>query len=346
VNDETKHENDLPQPSRTAEESAGAPGTPPAAPGSENGVSAPATADDLAQAPLTAAEQVAAATEPDDTTVPSETPQAPDTGSTEMASSPAAEAPTDADSPAPTDSPEDASQPAGEQTTPDEAVSDQVSSEAWPDDAFADDEEDDEEEEDVGDVEPLELNLEDEQPEEEIEKDWYILKVQSNRESSIRDGLARRVQVAGLDRFFGDIIVPTEDVAEFKSGKKRVVKRKMYPGYIVVHMAINDDTWFLVRETPGIGDFTGAAGKPTPMLSHEVDRILKAMKTEEEGGEVVKTAIPFKPGDRVRIKEGTFENFEGEVEEIDEANGRVTVMINIFGRSTPAELEHWQIESL
>ena len=212
-----------------------------------------------------------------------------------------------------------------------------------------DDDEDDNGEyaDDNMDVEPLELNLEEEeQPEEEVGKDWYILKVQSNREASIRDGLARRVQVAGLDRFFGDIIVPTEDVAEFKAGKKKIVKRKMYPGYIVVHMAINDDTWFLVRETPGIGDFTGAGGKPTPMLSHEVDRILKAMKPEEEGGEVVKTAIPFKPGDRVRIKDGTFENFEGEVEGIDEANGRVTVMINIFGRSTPAELEHWQIEAL
>ena len=197
-----------------------------------------------------------------------------------------------------------------------------------------------------GDVEPLELNLEEELAAEDIEKSWYILKVQSNREASIRDGLARRVQVAGLDRFFGDIIVPTEDVAEFKGGKKKIVKRKMYPGYIVVHMAINDDTWFLVRETPGIGDFTGAAGKPTPMLAHEVSRILAALKPEKDGGEVMKTAIPFKPGDRVRIKQGTFENFEGEVGGIDEANGRVTVMINIFNRTTPAEMEHWQIEPL
>jgi transcriptional antiterminator NusG len=217
-------------------------------------------------------------------------------------------------------------------------------------DAAVDAEEDEEEDEyadDDMDVEPLELNLdEEEEQQEDVSKDWYILKVQSNREASIRDGLARRVQVAGLDRYFGDIIVPTEDVAEFKAGKKKIVKRKMYPGYIVVHMAINDDTWFLVRETPGIGDFTGAGGKPTPMLSHEVDRILKAMKPVQPGDAVVKTAIPFKSGDRVRIKEGTFENFEGEVEGIDEANGRVTVVINIFGRSTPAELEHWQIEAL
>ena len=88
-------------------------------------------------------------------------------------------------------------------------------------------------------------------------KDWYILKVQSNRENSICDGLRRRVAVEGLDEYFGEILVPTEDVAEFKNGKRKVVKRKLYPGYIVVHMALNDETWFLVRETPGIGDFTG-----------------------------------------------------------------------------------------
>ena len=96
--------------------------------------------------------------------------------------------------------------------------------------------------------------------------DWYILKVQSNREESIREGLLRRVAIAGLDRYFGEIIVPTEKVTEFKGGKKRVIKRKLYPGYLVVQMEINEDTWFLVRETPGIGDFTGAAGRPTPML--------------------------------------------------------------------------------
>ena len=110
-------------------------------------------------------------------------------------------------------------------------------------------------------------------------------------------------------------------------------------------MVLNDETWFLVRETTGIGDFTGAAGKPTEMLPEEVDRIIKTTHPEEEGEEPIKTAIPFKVADRVRIKEGTFENFEGDVESIDEANGRVTVTINIFGRSTPVELEHWQIET-
>lgn len=178
----------------------------------------------------------------------------------------------------------------------------------------------------------------------EIKRDWYILKVQSNREDSIREALQRRVAMAGLDDYFGEIIVPIEMVSEFKGGKKRVVKRKLYPGYLVVNMEINDDTWFLVRETPGIGDFTGTVGKPTPMLPHEVQKIVS--KQEEKGTEAPKLRISFSKGDRVKINEGTFENFEGEVDTIDEANGRVTVMINIFGRSTPVELEYWQIEAV
>lgn len=211
----------------------------------------------------------------------------------------------------------------------------------------ADEEEEEEEEEEVDyDVAPLEL-LTDEVRDEDIVKDWYILKVQVNREESIRDALQRRVKIAGLERFFSDIVVPTEDVAEFnKSGKRRIVKRKLYPGYIMVHMSINDDTWFLVRETPGIGDFTGSAGKPTPMDRREVERILSLGASIDSGDSHVKTAIPFRAGDRVRVKEGYFQNFEGDVESVDEANGRVTVMINIFGRSTPVELEHWQVEAV
>lgn len=197
-------------------------------------------------------------------------------------------------------------------------------------------------------VESSEPSAEGEDAEEEGDKsenmDWYILKVQSNREDSIREGLLRRVAIAGLERYFGDVIVPVEKVTEFKAGKKRVTKRKLYPGYLVVEMEINDDTWFLVRETPGIGDFTGAAGHPTPMLPHEVSRILA--RQEEKTDQAPKLKIAFSAGDRVKINEGTFENFEGEVHTIDETSGRVTVMINIFGRSTPVELEYWQIESV
>jgi transcriptional antiterminator NusG len=183
-----------------------------------------------------------------------------------------------------------------------------------------------------------------EEPAKSDKMQWYILKVQSNREDSIREGLLRRVAIAGLGEYFGEAIVPIEKVTEVKGGKKRVVKRKLYPGYLVVHMEINEDTWFLVRETPGIGDFTGAAGHPTPMLPHEVARIVSTQ--EEKTNASPKLQIGFHAGDRIKINEGTFENFEGEVETIDVTSGRVTVMINIFGRSTPVELEYWQIETL
>jgi transcriptional antiterminator NusG len=191
---------------------------------------------------------------------------------------------------------------------------------------------------------PAKPPLIEELPDEEIRMDWYILKVQSNRERSIAEALERKIRIEGLDRFFDQVIVPTEKVTEFKGGKKKVVERKLYPGYIVVHMHINDDTWFAVRETSGVGDFTGAGGKPTPMLPHEVSRIVQT--EEEETSEAPKLDIKFSSGDKVKVKEGNFENFEGEVSTIDEASGRVTVMINIFGRSTPVELEYWQIEAV
>lgn len=176
-------------------------------------------------------------------------------------------------------------------------------------------------------------------------REWYILKVQVNREDTIRDAIERRVRVAGLTDYFDEIVVPVEEVIEFtKTGKKRTVRKKLYPGYLLIRMSVNDDTWLLVRDTPGVGDFTGAAGKPTPMRPEEVDRIIKKPKAAGEKGPAV--AIPFRVGETVRVKEGYFQNFEGPIHSLDEANGRVTVMITIFGRSTPVELEHWQVESV
>ena len=195
---------------------------------------------------------------------------------------------------------------------------------------------------------PVMLDGEDEEIEEPTpavgEMDWYILKVQSNREDSIRETLQRRIAMQGMDQWFGEVIVPKEQVTEFKSGKKRIVQKKLYPGYILVNMILSDETWFLVRETGGIGDFTGSGGKPSPMLPQDVAKLLN--KGEEKAEETPKLKINFKKGDRVKINEGTFENFEGEVEQIDEANGRVTVMLSIFGRSTPVDIEYWQIETV
>ncbi len=200
---------------------------------------------------------------------------------------------------------------------------------------------------------PIEL-IEQPEGEQPVEMEWYIVKVQSNREDSVRSALERKVKRDGKEHLFGEIIVPEEKVTEFKNQRKRVVRRKLYPGYIVLQMVrsgseAHEDAQMLVRSVPGIGDFVGSKGKgnvvvPTPLSPQEVDRIVA--RREEKADETPRLKISFKTGDRVKITEGTFENFEGDVGHIDEANGRVTVMINIFGRSTPVELEYWQIESV
>lgn len=177
--------------------------------------------------------------------------------------------------------------------------------------------------------------------------DWYILKVAFNREDTIADALRKKVKMEGMEEFFGEIVVPTEDVATFtRDGKRRISKRKLLPGYIMVNMLINDDTWFMCRETGGISDFTGAAGKPMPMEPDDIERFINRPDVDDEEEAPIKIGIPFKVGDRVRVKEGNFENQEGDVDAVDEANGRITVIINIFGRSVPMELDHWQVEPL
>jgi len=177
-----------------------------------------------------------------------------------------------------------------------------------------------------------------------IAMEWYVLKVQSNREKTIRDSLLRRIKREGLEEFFGDVIIPTEKVAETKGGKKRVSERKLYPGYIMIHMLLNDETWYLVRDTSGVGDFTGAAGKPIPMQEAEIKRMLGLEDAKE--AEPAKVKIDLAVGDVVKINEGGFESFEGTVDVIDEASGRIAVLVEIFGRSTPVELEYWQVEKV
>lgn len=171
---------------------------------------------------------------------------------------------------------------------------------------------------------------------------WYVLKVQSNRERTIRDNLVRRLRQEGLDEFFGEIVIPTEKVVETKGGKKRVVEHKLYPGYLMVQMVLNDDTWYLVRTTGGVGDFTGAAGKPIPMREEEIQRMLGVEQSRKE--EPAKVKVDFEVGDMVKIKDGPFDTFQGTIHAIDEANGKITVLIEIFGRSTPVDLEYWQVE--
>ncbi len=182
-----------------------------------------------------------------------------------------------------------------------------------------------------------------------MSKKWFVLRVQSGREDSVRESLTKRVQALKLDDLIARVIVATERVSEIKGGKRRVSERKIYPGYIMVEMETDENgripekVWFAIKETPGIGDFVGSRSKPIPMREHEVIRLLDSMEEKEEKPKI---KIGFRNGDSVRIKEGPFENFDGYVEEVNPAKGLVKVIVTIFGRATPIELEYWQIEAI
>jgi len=172
---------------------------------------------------------------------------------------------------------------------------------------------------------------------------WYVVRVQSGREESVKDGLLRRVNAAGLQTKITNVIVPTEKVTEIRSGRKTIREKKLYPGYIMIQMLQDKDAWFLVRETPGIGDFLGLK-EPIPMAEHEVNKMLVEQTGAEE--EKPRIEIDFQKGDTVRVKEGAFENFDGIVEEINSQKGLVGITITIFGRATRVELEYWQVEKV
>lgn len=172
---------------------------------------------------------------------------------------------------------------------------------------------------------------------------WYVLRVQSGREDRVANNLRKRIAAAGLEETIPQVLVPTETVSEIKNGKKRTRKRKLYPGYIVCEMDITDDAWFLIRETSGIGDFVGAHGRPAPMSPKEVEGLLGTM---EESEEKPKIQIQFQKGESVKVKEGPFESFDGIVDEVDAEKGMVKVIVTIFGRPTPVELEYWQVEAI
>ena len=179
---------------------------------------------------------------------------------------------------------------------------------------------------------------------EQAEKLWYIVKVQNNRESGIRDAIIRKIAIAGMDDMFGGVVIPTERVTEIKNGKKRIIKRKLYPGYVVVNMVLNDDTWFLIREIRGVADFTGPRGKPLPLSKAEAARLTAPEIVEDE--ESPKLNIQFAVEDTIKITSGSLEGLEGVVTKIDVATGLVTVLVTIFGRSTPVDISYWQVQPI
>lgn len=183
---------------------------------------------------------------------------------------------------------------------------------------------------------------------------WFVLRVASNKEDSVRRTLLRKVKIEGFD---GDepakphlvhrILVPTEKTKTIKNGKQKIVETKLYPGYVFVEMKLEDDgripqdVFFLIKETTGVGDFIGTAGRPSPMSMPEVEKMINAAKPPEEQPEV---RMEFEPGDHVKITDGPFENMEGTVDQLLPDQGKVRVIVTIFGRATPVELEYWLIE--
>ncbi|MFN0138208.1 MAG: transcription termination/antitermination protein NusG [Phycisphaerae bacterium] len=179
---------------------------------------------------------------------------------------------------------------------------------------------------------------------------WYVLKVASNREDQVRDALDRKVKIEHLEEFIGRILVPTQKEKRMRGGTARVFHRKLYPGYVFVEMAtepdgsVRESVWFMIKETTGVGDFISSGGKPSPMGPVEVEKMLAASLQQDDTPALAN--LTFKKGDKVKVREGPFENFEGVVEEINASKGSVRVIVTIFGRPTPVDMEYWQVEQM
>jgi transcriptional antiterminator NusG len=178
---------------------------------------------------------------------------------------------------------------------------------------------------------------------------WYVLRVASNKEMHVKDVLSGKVKQLGLTDIIGRIEVPVERVKKVRGSKQSVHKRKLYPGYVFMEMETQPDgkvpenAWFAIKEIPGVGDFVGTEGVPTPMRDTDVAKMLQEVEKPEEAPSI---KVDYKKGDQIKIREGPFESFEGVVESIDRDRGIVKVTVEIFGRSTPLDIEYWQIEKV
>lgn len=171
---------------------------------------------------------------------------------------------------------------------------------------------------------------------------WYVVHAYSGFEKSVQRGLLERIARAGMQDKFGEILVPVEEVVEMKGGQKSISERKFFPGYVLVQMEMNDDTWHLVKNTPRVTGFVGGtAQKPTPITDKEVDAIMHQM---QEGVEKPRPKVLFENGEMVRVKEGPFTDFNGTVEDVNYEKSKLRVTVTIFGRATPVELDFSQVE--
>jgi len=174
-------------------------------------------------------------------------------------------------------------------------------------------------------------------------KQWYVIHTQTGYEDRVKTGIETRAEASNFKELISQVLVPTEKVSEVKEGKKRISTRKFFPGYVLVEMELTDETWYLIKNTPGVSGFIGSARKPVPLQEGEVSAILKQT---ENAKEKPTPKVTFEKGESVRVLEGPFINFNGTIEEINPVKGKLKVTISIFGRATPVELEYWQVEKL
>ncbi len=178
---------------------------------------------------------------------------------------------------------------------------------------------------------------------------WYVLRVAANKELQVKEALVQKVQQENLTDTIGRVEVPVERIKRIRGSRQTIHKRKLYPGYVFMEMEPTADgrvperVWFMIKGTSGVGDFIGTEGVPTPMRDTDAAKMLLEAEKPEEAPSI---KVEFKKGDMIKIREGAFENFEGVVDEIDPERGIVKVIVTIFGRSTPLDIEYWQIEKL
>ena len=176
-----------------------------------------------------------------------------------------------------------------------------------------------------------------------MEKRWYIVHAYSNFERKVAESIKERAAAANLGDKFEEVLVPMEEVVEMRRGRKVSSERKFFPGYVLVKMALNDQTYHLIKSTPKVTGFLGTENKPIPITEEEAGRILQQV---QEGVERPKPSVTFEIGEQVRVADGPFASFNGLVEEVDEERARLKVAVSIFGRATPVELEYAQVEKL
>jgi transcriptional antiterminator NusG len=172
-------------------------------------------------------------------------------------------------------------------------------------------------------------------------RNWYVLHTYAGYEDAVANNLKQRIESMGMEDKIFNVLVPIEKKIKIKSGKRTIVEEKIYPGYVLVEMMVTDDSWYVVRNTPRVTGFVGSGTTPTPIATEEIESIMKRMGVEEP-----KYKIEFEEGDAIKITDGPFKDFDGKVAEIDEEKGKVKVLVSLFGRDTPVELDFLQVKKL